>query len=382
MREAARPAAARAADRPVRPRLRPGRLRAEVILLHAERRDGAPAVKSRWLWRLETLARGAGVDAARPAGGAGLGPRRWTRPTTSAAGRPRPSPRPPVEARPAALSVTRVETWVRDPYADLRPPHPEAARRWTGPTSRSRRGCAARPSTGASSCSRWRIPTPCRPTRPSSWSTLMIEALTEAGMPEARDGPRARRWPRAPAPGSAGVRTRPPPRRRELIVEQRGELTFDADGCAFTVTAKADRIEADGRPRPRARLQDRRRADEEAGAGGLLAAAHPDRRHPARRRLRPSVGARRAGRADLRASSAPAASRSREDLRGRRGGGGGTGRRPRCDGLVAARRQVRPAGHALPRQGRAAVHGRRAATTTTWPASGNGWSSAASEEGE
>lgn len=33
----------------------------EVILLHSERREGAPAVKSRWLWRLETLARGAGV---------------------------------------------------------------------------------------------------------------------------------------------------------------------------------------------------------------------------------------------------------------------------------------------------------------------------------
>jgi ATP-dependent helicase/nuclease subunit B len=31
----------------------------EVVLLHSERREGAPAVKSRWLWRLETLARGA-----------------------------------------------------------------------------------------------------------------------------------------------------------------------------------------------------------------------------------------------------------------------------------------------------------------------------------
>src|SRR6185295_13229544 len=34
----------------------------EVILLHTERRDGQPAVKSRWLWRLETLARGAGLE--------------------------------------------------------------------------------------------------------------------------------------------------------------------------------------------------------------------------------------------------------------------------------------------------------------------------------
>src|SRR5690606_37351807 len=34
----------------------------DVVLLHAERREGAPAVKSRWLWRLETLASGAGVE--------------------------------------------------------------------------------------------------------------------------------------------------------------------------------------------------------------------------------------------------------------------------------------------------------------------------------
>ena len=33
----------------------------EVYLLHAERREGAPAVESRWLWRLKTLARGAGA---------------------------------------------------------------------------------------------------------------------------------------------------------------------------------------------------------------------------------------------------------------------------------------------------------------------------------
>ena len=32
-----------------------------MVLLHTERRDGAPSVKSRWLWRLETLARGAGL---------------------------------------------------------------------------------------------------------------------------------------------------------------------------------------------------------------------------------------------------------------------------------------------------------------------------------
>ena len=30
---------------------------------------------------------------------------------------PRPAPRPPVDARPRKLSVTEIETWLRDPYA-------------------------------------------------------------------------------------------------------------------------------------------------------------------------------------------------------------------------------------------------------------------------
>ena len=97
----------------------------EVVLVHAERRDGAPAVMSRWLWRLETLARGA--DA--PATPIAL-PRRddavaWAHaldapldPTPHAlSAAPRPDPRPPVAARPRRFSVTQVERLVRDPYA-------------------------------------------------------------------------------------------------------------------------------------------------------------------------------------------------------------------------------------------------------------------------
>lgn len=34
----------------------------EAILVHSERRGGQPAVKSRWLWRLEMLTRGANAD--------------------------------------------------------------------------------------------------------------------------------------------------------------------------------------------------------------------------------------------------------------------------------------------------------------------------------
>ena len=92
----------------------------EVVLLHTQTREGAPSVKSRWLWRLEALVKGAGL--ALPERGEALD---WARridtplerPPTSLKGAPRPAPAPPVEVRPKRLSVTAVERWVRDPYS-------------------------------------------------------------------------------------------------------------------------------------------------------------------------------------------------------------------------------------------------------------------------
>ena len=40
----------------------------EAILITSARREGQPAVKSRWLWRLETLAKGAGLPMGFPLG--------------------------------------------------------------------------------------------------------------------------------------------------------------------------------------------------------------------------------------------------------------------------------------------------------------------------
>jgi ATP-dependent helicase/nuclease subunit B len=88
----------------------------EVILSHAAKVGGAPAVASRFLHRLEAV----------------VGDARWT--AAVAAGenyvryaeeldRPaqvtpiaQPEPRPPREARPLRLSVTAIEDWLRDPY--------------------------------------------------------------------------------------------------------------------------------------------------------------------------------------------------------------------------------------------------------------------------
>jgi ATP-dependent helicase/nuclease subunit B len=89
----------------------------EVALTRAARSEGAPTVPSRWLLRLDAVLRAVGLDGAfkpdntvRHAAGqidrAGV-----YRPLAA------PEPRPPLAARPRQLSVTQIETWLRDPYA-------------------------------------------------------------------------------------------------------------------------------------------------------------------------------------------------------------------------------------------------------------------------
>ena len=94
----------------------------EALLVHCQRRNGQPTVRSRWLWRLEMLANGANTrdhavalttdDPVRvQARMLDSPPDLLPRPAS------RPEPRPPVEQRPRSLYVTRVERWIRDPYA-------------------------------------------------------------------------------------------------------------------------------------------------------------------------------------------------------------------------------------------------------------------------
>jgi ATP-dependent helicase/nuclease subunit B len=207
----------------------------EVVLLHSERRGGAPAVASRWLWRLETLARGAGADL----------PGRpelldWARaldaPDPAARPAPRPRPTPPLAVRPRKLPVTGVERWVRDPYAVYaryilrlrpleRPDEPVDARaRGTAVHAAFERFAAAHPDAAE-----------------THFATLLIEALVEAGLPEARLA-RERALAANLAPWAVALERR----RRDgarLLIEQSGAHEFAAPGGAFTVTAKADRIE-------------------------------------------------------------------------------------------------------------------------------------------
>jgi ATP-dependent helicase/nuclease subunit B len=213
----------------------------DVILINVERRDGQPAVKSRWLWRLETLAKGAGLAL----------PRRddalaWSRALDAALAAPPPElapargpePRPPVAARPRGLFVTQVETWVRDPYAvyarqvlklrALAPPDERVEVRIRGTAIHAAFEVLAED---------WPV---LAPDAADAFAGLYIQALRDAGAPEpslARETVLAAR---------AGAWVADFERRRReagvtVLVERQGALAVP--GADFTVSAKCDRLE-------------------------------------------------------------------------------------------------------------------------------------------
>jgi ATP-dependent helicase/nuclease subunit B len=87
-----------------------------VVLTRALKTDGSPTIASRWLQRLEQLAKGLDLHDA-------LTPQRpfeqWVRALYDVKPKhiQRPAPKPPVALRPRNLTVTEIETWLRDPYA-------------------------------------------------------------------------------------------------------------------------------------------------------------------------------------------------------------------------------------------------------------------------
>ncbi len=216
----------------------------EVVLLASERCGGAPAVPSRWLWRLRTLIAGARLDApSRPQVLA------WARALDAPLADPpaalktavRPRPAPPVAARPRELPVTAVETWIRDPYAlyarsilRLRRLDPPDA-----PVEALARGSAIHKAfERLAGIELGEIDAEGE----AMIAALIHEELTTAGMPRAR---MAREIALAAnvAPWVLAFERRRRPGAK-LLIEQSGRLEFDAPGGPFAVTARADRIEA------------------------------------------------------------------------------------------------------------------------------------------
>jgi len=88
-----------------------------VYLTRAQKIDGVPTVPSRWLMRLQALLAGLELTDVLKADAPWLG---WARARDQIEARQRikaPEPRPPLNLRPRKMSVTRVETWLANPYA-------------------------------------------------------------------------------------------------------------------------------------------------------------------------------------------------------------------------------------------------------------------------
>ena len=217
-----------------------------MVLISTERREGQPAVKSRWLWRLETLARGAKLAIPRRTDAevwaAALDAPLDPQPLSLKPAR-RPEPKPPFEARPRKLPVTRIETWVRDPYAVY-------AREILGLCEMERPDAemaAWRRGTAIHKAFELLATVAARPADPEGWfAARVLEELTRAGFSQAsmaREQTLAGRlagW----AVAFEAERKQANPR---LLVETEGRHEFTVQGQPFTVTAKADRIElADG----------------------------------------------------------------------------------------------------------------------------------------
>lgn len=216
----------------------------EVVLLHTRRAADKPSVRSRWLWRLQTLIRGAGVRLNAPQGLLAMAaaldaPARTVPPSLQPA--ERPCPTPPVSARPMRLSVTRVEEWLRDPYATYgrhilklfaRPlPDEVADVRLRGTAIHEAMEAFAREWSdleGAGAQARF--------------EQLYLDALRAHGLDESAlhaESVFARRL----AGWAVAFETERRANGARIVLEEKGETRIDTDAGVFTLTAKSDRME-------------------------------------------------------------------------------------------------------------------------------------------
>jgi ATP-dependent helicase/nuclease subunit B len=213
-----------------------------VALVRAAKSEGAPTVPSRWLTRLDTVLEGVGArDALRPSRPWRALYRGLSHPEKPVRIAP-PAPRPPVAARPRELSVTRIETWMREPYAiyaerilKLRVLDPLEA----DP------GAADRGSFIHDALDRFVR------SHPGALPADALDRLTACGEEAfgdalSRPAVRAFWWPRFQRVAAWFLETERARRAQEIAEprsEIRGRILVDGPAGLFTLTAKADRID-------------------------------------------------------------------------------------------------------------------------------------------
>jgi ATP-dependent helicase/nuclease subunit B len=212
----------------------------EVVLTRAARSEGVPTVPSRWLLRLDTVLRAVGLEAA-------LRPNETVQRAVELIDRaeyqplPPPEPRPPLAARPRKLSVTQIETWLRDPYA-IYARHVlglKALDELDADPGRAELGTAVHRTLDEFVR---RFP---RGLPDNAEAELLQIGREQLGPFLSRPGAWAFWWPRFER--IAGWLVAEERAHRSAILESisecSGSWTFDTRGGPFTITAKADRID-------------------------------------------------------------------------------------------------------------------------------------------
>ncbi|ETR77673.1 exonuclease RecB [Afipia sp. P52-10] len=220
----------------------------EVILTHAAKVGGAPAVASRFLHRLEAVAGATRWAALRARGDVYLRHAEdLDRPRTPPKPIAQPAPKPPRDARPTALSVTEIEDWLRDPYTiyarhilKLSPLDPVDM-----PLSAADRGSAIHNALGEF--------TQAFPDALPDDAGRLLREIGERHFAPLMERPEARAlwWPRylRIAAWFADWETTRRDNLATIAAESYGSIVLPADGRSFRLTARADRIETlrDGR---------------------------------------------------------------------------------------------------------------------------------------
>lgn len=215
----------------------------QAIVSRAKKRGGAPTVASRFLQRMGAVAGEAAMGAAEARGDAYIQLARALDRPEEYRPAPRPQPKPPRALRPTRLSVTRIETLRRDPYAvfaeailGLKPLEPigvamgarEVGNLWHSALQEFSEGFASGP-----------LPADAR-------ERLLVIADARFRPMLADPSFRAMYWPRI-VQGFDKFLAFDADRRalaERILIEKAGRLEIPlADGSVFTLSARADRIE-------------------------------------------------------------------------------------------------------------------------------------------
>jgi ATP-dependent helicase/nuclease subunit B len=213
----------------------------DVILSHAAKAGGAPAVASRFLHRLEAVA-GDHWQAAALRGDAYVRYAEAMDQPDKVEPIPQPAPKPPRATRPLKLSVTAIEDWLRDPYT-IYAKHIlklDALDPVDMPLSAADRGSAIHEAIGEFTQA-FAAKLPDDPVR-------VLREIGETHFAPLMERPEARAlwWPRFQRIASWFAEWEIARRGTidEIAAEIRGEITIPLDNArSFTLSARADRIE-------------------------------------------------------------------------------------------------------------------------------------------